>query len=774
MTAGDASAPSIAVEPLQTSRLAVIWGRLPGLGARIEERLDREREQLPVWLPVGLGLGVAAWFWLPDARSWTAFALVAAALAIAPIALAPGTRRGRALAIFALAATLGCINIWSRAERASAPRLERERAAEFGASIEAVQPLPAEEKVRILLAPIGEPRLPPRLRVNIDEKDRPLGLEPGAKVHLRAYLMPPAPAAVPGAYDFARAAWFQGIGATGRALGKVEIVEPAGEQGWRARLAGWRQRLSAHIRSSLGGGEGGVAAALATGDQGGIPEEDAEAMRRSGLAHLLSVSGLHLTAVVGFVMLVTLKLLALSPTLALRFRLVLIAAGAGALAGITYTLLTGAEVPTVRSCIAALLILLGIALGREALTLRVVATGALVILVLWPESLPGPSFQLSFAAITAIVALHAHPRIHSWLSRRDEGLARKLGRGLLGLVLTGLAVEIALAPIALYHFHRTGLYGAFANIVAIPLTTFIVMPLEALALLLDLIGLGGPLWWLTGQALHFLLVLARTAAQAPGAVFLSPSVPNVAFALMIAGGLWICLWRTGWRRWGMAPVAAGAIWALATPPPDLLVTGDGRHLALRTPDGDLAILRGRAGDYVRDLFSEASALDQELVDLDLIPGAACNPDFCAASLRKQSRTWHILATRSDRLVDFEPLTRACAAADIVVSNRRLPITCRPRWLKADRALLARTGGLAITLDERPAVATVADQVGRHPWAYTTGAGDSDARHKWRPTTFKGREKGRYRDGGDRHERIPGTDHRRSGRGGPPPSGPQLP
>jgi len=748
MTAGDASAPSIAAEPLQTSRLAAFFRRLPGLGERIEERLDREREQLPLWLPVGLGLGVAAWFWLPDSRAWTAFALIAAGLAIAPIALAPGTRRGKALALFALAATLGCLNIWSRAERASAPRLERERAAEFSAQVEAVQPLPAEEKVRLLLRPVGETRLPSRLRVNIDEKDRPAGLDPGARVKLRAYLMPPAPAAVPGAYDFSRTAWFQGIGATGRTLGKVEIVAPAGAQGWRARLAGWRQRLSAHIRARLEGGEGGIAAALATGDQGGIPEADAEAMRRSGLAHLLSVSGLHLTAVVGVVMFATLKLLALSPALALRYRLVLIAAAAGALAGIAYTLLTGAEVPTVRSCIAALLILLGIALGREALTLRVVAAGALVILILWPESLPGPSFQLSFAAITAIVALHAHPRIHSWLARRDEGLARKTGRVLLGLVLTGLAVEIALAPIALYHFHRTGLYGAFANIVAIPLTTFIIMPLEALALLLDLFGLGAPFWWLTGQALHLLLVLARTAAEAPGAVFLSPAVPNIALALMVAGGLWICLWRTGWRRWGLVPVAAGALWAFATSPPDLLVTGDGRHLALRTPDGDLAILRGRAGDYVRDLFSEASAMDQELVDLDLIPGAACNPDFCAASLRKDGRIWHILATRSDRLVDFEPLTRACAAADIVVSNRRLPVTCRPRWLKADRALLARTGGLAIALDDRPRVATVADQVGRHPWAYAVNAKETREPHRRRPASFK-RGRGSEREEGPR-------------------------
>ena len=222
--------------------------------------------------------------------------------------------------------------------------------------------------------------------------------------------------AVPGGYDFSRAAWFQQIGGTGRAL-DLTVTAPPASQTLSARIAGWRQRLSAHIRERLGnGGEGGIAAALATGDQFGIPEADAEAMRRSGLAHLLSVSGLHLTAMVGAVMLLTLKLLALSPFLALRFRLILIAAFMGALAGVAYTLLTGAEVPTVRSCIAALLVLLGIALGRDALTLRLVAVGALVVLLLWPESLPGASFQMSFAR-----------------DRRDHRAARKSARPRLGL-----------------------------------------------------------------------------------------------------------------------------------------------------------------------------------------------------------------------------------------------------------------------------------------------------------------------------------------------------
>ena len=681
---------------------------------RLEQLFEAERDQLPLWLPVGLILGISAWFWLPDRTGWIAFLALSLALSLGLAALAGALRWGRALTWFMSAAALGCGLIWWQAERVAAPRLTRERVLEFSGRIESVQPLVAEQTVRLVVAPT-EPGMPARLRVSLDE-DNAAGLIPGAVVRVRSWMMPPAPMAAPGGYDFARTAWFQRIGGSGRAADVTLLAAPS-EQSWRARLADWRQRLATHIRTRLGGGaEGGIAASLATGDQHGIPEEDAEAMRRSGLAHLLSVSGLHLTAVVGAVMLLTLKLLALSPALALRFRLILVAAAAGALAGIAYTLLTGAEVPTVRSCIAALLVLAGIALGREALTLRLVAVGALAVLLLWPESVVGPSFQLSFAAITAIMALHGHPRIQALLSRHDEGPIARGGRLLLGLVLTGLAVEVALVPIALFHFHRAGLYGAGANVIAIPLTTFVIMPLEALALLFDLIGLGAPFWWVTGKALAFLMWLARTAADAPGAVALLPAMPRGAFALMTAGGLWICLWRTRWRRLGLVAVAAGAAWALATPVPDLIVTGNGEHLVLRTASGRLALLRPRAGDYVRETLAELAAAEPEYLELEGLPTAACSADLCAANIDRNGRRWRILATRTPQFIRWDQMVRACAQADIVVADRPLPRGCRPRWLRADLFFLRRTGGLAITFGDPPRVNTVADQVGRHPWA----------------------------------------------------------
>jgi competence protein ComEC len=325
----------------------------------------------------------------------------------------------------------------------------------------------------------------------------------------------------------------------------VEIVQPSSSSG----LDVMRDRLGRHIRQQLPGRSGGIATALATGDQAAVSEEDAEAMRRSGLAHLLSVSGLHIAAVVGAAMLLSLRLLALSERLALRFNLVLVAAGVGALAGIAYTLLTGMQVPTVRACIAAVLVLGGIALGRDAISLRLVAVGALVVLLFRPEALAGASFQMSLAAVTSIIALHHWPPVRQWLAPREEILPLRFLRGVGGLLLTGLVVEIALMPFALYHFHKAGLYGVFANLIAIPLTTFVIMPLDALALILDRLGIGAPLWATTGWAIELILGLAHRVGSAEGAVAMLPTMPRWAFALVVLGGLWLCLWTSRIRAW---------------------------------------------------------------------------------------------------------------------------------------------------------------------------------------------------------------------------------
>jgi competence protein ComEC len=705
------SAPNIGEAPLPQRARGYWKTRFSALNEELEKLLEAERAQLPPWFVVGFGTGIAGWFALDSVVSWQSFLCLSAGLALAGFTLGQG-RTSRALGWFALAALLGCALVWARSGWVAQPRLQRPVVTQVTGTVESVDHLAARDTVRLLLKP-EDRALPPYVRVSIDEDKFPQGIASGAKVQLRARLAPPPPMALPGTYDFARDAWFRGIGAVGKAMGPVTVPGPATPKG----LDRVRERLREHIGQRLPQQSAGIAIALATGDQNAVDQDDADAMRRSGLTHLLSVSGLHIAAVVGFVMLLTLKLLALSERLALRYNLVLVAAAAAAVAGIAYTLLTGAQVPTVRSCVAALLVLAGIALGRDAISIRLIATGALVVLVFRPEALAGPSFQMSFAAVTSIVALHSTRWARLLLQRREEGPIARTGRALLGIIATGLAVEIALMPLALYHFHRSGLYGVAANIIAIPLTTFVIMPLEAAALLLDAFGWGKPLWFLCAGAIDGLLKLAHAVASARGAVALMPSMPTWAFAAMVIGGVWLCLWMTRIRLLGLVPIAAGALGAAVSPSPSLLITGDGRHLAV-VENGTPLILRDRAGDYVRSLFAEASGFDGDPDILEGQPVSDCSHDACVAVLRNARQEWRLLATRSSTRIDWAAITSACAAADIVVSDRRLPRGCAPRWLKLDPPALGRTGGLAIYLGRQPWIDTVSDRVGAHPWGET--------------------------------------------------------
>ncbi len=398
----------------------------------------------------------------------------------------------------------------------------------------------------------------------------------------------------------------------------------------------------------------------------------------------------------------------------LRVRLPVVAAATGALAGVGYTLLTGSEVPTLRSCLAAVLVLGALALGREPLSLRMVALAAVCVLALWPEALAGPSFQMSFAAVIAIVALHDAKPVRDFLAPRDEGGVYRVGRRVAMLLITGLVIEVALMPIVLFHFHRAGFYGALANVVAIPLVTFIAMPLIALALVFDLVGAGAPFWWLTGQLLDLLLAIARFTAAQPGAVKLMPQMTGGTFALFLAGSLWLGLWRGRQRLLGLVPVAFATVLLLATPVPDLLISGDGRHVGI-TGEGDrLLVLRESRSDYTRENMLELAGVAGDPVPLEQWPGAQCSADFCVITLLRGGRDWHVLMSRNRQRIEERALVAACERADIVVSERWLPRSCEPRWLKADRDYLEASGGLAIELDQ-PTLRTVAQEQGEHPW-----------------------------------------------------------
>lgn len=671
--------------------------------------VEAERQSLALWLPVAFSAGVALWFIMP----WQSQRLALAA-AFAGLAVLGWLLRWRPLAAVAVLALAGMAAADWRSARVAAPVLTHRHGSAVAGRIEIVENRADRDQLRLIIATDAGLDLPPRVRLTI-KGTPPAGMAPGARVRVRAMLSPPAGAVIPGGYDFARRAWFAGIGATGFPMGRIVVTAPAPPpSGALAWLDAARSALTVRIRTAVPGQNGALAAAFITGDQGAIPLETAQAMRDSGLAHLLSISGLHIAVVVGGTIFLVRRVLALSPRIALRWPVKTVAVAIAAVVGIAYTLLAGGEVPTVRTILATLIVLLGMVIGREAFSLRLLAAAAFIILAIRPEALLGPSFQLSFAAVISIVALY-ESRLGRWLTTavESESWLRRLMRHGATLLVSGLVAELALSSIGLFHFNRAGFYGVFANLLAIPLSSFVIMPLLMLALFAELVGLGALVWPAVGWAMGLLVSLAETTAALPGAVVRMSAIPDTAYGFIVTGGLWLALWRTQVRWWGAGALAIGLLLALASPPPDVLISADGRHAALRLDDGRLAFLRPRTGRFLRDLWGDALATDGDARFADL-PGMACSVDTCVAVVRRGGRTWRLLATLSKDYVDRAEFEPACAAADIVISSRRMPKWCVPRWRRFDRAQLAETGAVAIWLGKGRVEAANA-RIGDHPW-----------------------------------------------------------
>ena len=403
-------------------------GQGAALAARAEDFLAAAGFDRAPWIAVLFMGRILTWFALPGPLYWLAAMVAAGGCAVAAWQAWPpmgeaGERRVRlrqALLAGGLVFTAGIAVVWVRSELVGPPPIAGPTAEVLHGAVLEREDEPAEGCIRLTLAVrlAGGGTATPaaqKVRVNVPlealvgEVATP-ALAEGAVVRLRARLMPPAPPMLPGAYNFARAAWFRGLAATGSAIGPVEIIRPARTG---TGIATIQRALAAHVRSRVDGSAGVIAAALASGDRGSISEADEIAMRDSGLTHLLSISGLHVSALIAAAYFAVLKLLALWPALALRVRLPVVAASARALAGIGCTLRIGAEVPTVRSCDAALLVL-------GALSLRMIAVAGGFVLLLWPESAIGPSFQMSFAAVLAIIALSTSAPVRAFLVAREE------------------------------------------------------------------------------------------------------------------------------------------------------------------------------------------------------------------------------------------------------------------------------------------------------------------------------------------------------------------
>src|SRR6201999_1151242 len=241
-----------------------------------------------------------------------------------------------------------------------------------------------------------------------------------------------------------------------------------------------------------------------------------------------------------------------------------------------YLLLSGAEVATQRSYYMTAFVLIAVMVDRRAITFRTLALAAIVVLVLAPEALVHPSFQMSFAATLGLVALVQIGMPRLFATPENSTAAKGAlwgGRELMTLALASLVAGLATTPYAAFHFHRVTPYGLLANLAAMPVVSAIVMPAGMFGLVAMPFGFDGFFWWLMGVGIDWMIVVTEWVAALPGAIGRVPAFGIGPLIVSSLGIVLLGLLRTPLRWTGAALLVMSVIWALALPRPDVLISG---------------------------------------------------------------------------------------------------------------------------------------------------------------------------------------------------------
>jgi len=685
-----------------------------------------ENDRWVLWFPVFLGAGVGAYFLLSvEPLPWLGPALLLTAASAAWLGRRNGALLALAVSLSIMAGGFAIAQV--RTAVVAAPVLEtRHGPATVTGRVIAVTSSDSGRRVtldRPRIGGLGPERTPERLRIGIAARTPPI--KPGDWLQVRAMLSPPPGPAMPGAFDFQRQSFFDRLGAVGYATGRPVLVAAA-EQGagpgdeWSLAIERLRRSIAERTMAVVPGANGAVVAALLTGDRSAIPKAVLDDFRDSGLAHLLAISGLNIGLVAGILMVTVRSLLALAPPLALNQPIKKWAAVVAVSGAFFYTLIAGATVPTLRSFLMLLLILVGVLFDRRGISMRVVAWAAVVILVFSPESLLGPSFQMSFAAVVALIATYeVSADSFRRLGRDSPGPLRRLAVYLGGVLLTTLVGSAASSPFAIFHFNSVANYGLLANLVAVPLTALWIMPCGIVAFLLmpfgwEWIGLI-PMGW--GNAI--ILDVTHAVAMWPGAVTLLTAMPDAALVAICLGGLWLCLWRQRWRWLGVAPIAAGMAAIGLLTPPDILIDGQGRLMATRLADGTMAVSTGRGARFEREAWLRRTGQEDD-APLWTVAASRAAPDGVTAgqALSCDADGCLYRAGGSTVALVSQPAAAAeeCWSADVLISTVPVRGRCPVPKVVIDRFDLWRDGAHAVWLKDGSVRVESANGVrGRRPW-----------------------------------------------------------
>ncbi len=579
----------------------------------VESWLEEDRDRLFLWIPVFFGVGIGLYFSLtfePDVM-WGAGALMFASLAAFF-----ARKKGILVWSLALSITLmsvGFLTATLRTISLQGPMtnypLKKQR---IEGALEKIESFAAKTRLTfssVVAANLPKEKTPVKVRLTWRHKKGTESTtlpEIGDLVSFEAVLLPPTGPIIPGGYHFRQRAYFQQIGATGFITSPPEILKKRAEKGAWFTLQRFRQTINQELRELIPGIPGAIAVALVTGDRSGIDPTLRDSFAHSGIAHILAISGLHMSLVAGFFFFLIRGGLCLFPAIALRHPIKKWAAAATLVGSAAYLSLCFESVSAQRSFVMIAFMMLAILRDRTALSLRNVALAALTILILTPEALMNAGFQMSFAAVIALIAFYEVLRQKDFFTQRFErGLVYKGFFYGVGILITSLIASLATSPFTLFTFQKTSTYGLLTNLGAIPLASFAIMPLLMATVFLMPFGMGSLTASALTRALEVLIYSAETVSGWGNAVVYTQAMPTGVLLTMVAGGLWLCLWRQKARLFGIALVPLALIAWHFSPQTVMYAEGRATHLGIAY-DGILYTTSKRSKGFIPEMWQRHS------------------------------------------------------------------------------------------------------------------------------------------------------------------------
>ena len=591
-----------------------------------------------LWLPLGLGLGILIFFGLSEDPDWRHMALAAGVFVTCLVTLILMKKPagwplmcllialGFSLATFKAHVLCGghpmlqsplehqwCEGVILEVEATTKgyryvvemAQLSSKRKIEMRQVLERSNPSIEESFQSIPAQGMSRPHTFHLNKVRVSTQSRQERVQVGDKVRFLGTLLPLSGPVVPQGYDFRRQAYFQGLNGVGFLEGRFWIL--GHEKDLRHHINGLRALVRQKIQAHIPGPQGAIATALITGERAPISGPINEAFNNSGLAHILSISGLHFSILAGLVFFTCRRLLSLLSLLANRYDLKKVAAWVVIAISLFYALIAGGSVPVVRSFIMILAAMVAVLMDRDPISMRLVALAATCILVISPEALLTASFQMSFAAVIGLVAFYDY-----WQKQAHHGHS-KLWIVVTSTLLTTVVASLATAPFTLYHFGRVTLYAVIANALAVPLTAFWIMPCILLSLLLMPFGGEGWVCTLLDYGLQGLIYIAEQVAKLPHSTVVMPPLPAVHgvgfMSMTVMGGLLLCLGATRWRKGAVGIILASGLWLLGAKPYDVLLQKQPFALMVRTQTEAFGI--GKLQPFLREQWSKALGVEPE-------------------------------------------------------------------------------------------------------------------------------------------------------------------